>query len=499
MSQADIDAFVADQPPASATLPSLAEAGDLQTIKLFSLNDYLGLSTHPAVRQAAADAALQCGNGEAACCGELRGEAATVCQSACGQICFALLMLYPRSKPLPNQVRPCLVRPAPPRPAGPRSSALVGGYTSWHRDLEAALAQLKGTEDCLLFPTGFAANLAVASALCRDGNVVVLSDELNHASIVDGARLGRRDGAKLLVYRHNDLAHLEQLLRSECPPGGACQMGVWGVLWGPVGRGRLEGCAAYSATGPFAVTTQPRPCPCVVTTQPLAVTTPLQAGGQWCSPTACSAWTAILPTCAAWRSCGGDTASCWCAALRCAVPCRAVPCCAMCRLSFTGRGCHAESGPDTAHLAVHPLCRLSTMLTPPWCAASAAAAQPRCWGCLTRWTCMWARSGGCWRSIYLCVESRGWDAPLLLCFSLHETPQAACNRLSKLHSQTDPRVPCSAPSVLQQGVWLPGRVCGLQPAVEGLPGQRWTHPSLLHSSTGTGRRRCAGGAARCGR
>lgn len=115
MSQADIDAFVADQPPASATLPSLAEAGDLQTIKLFSLNDYLGLSTHPAVRQAAADAALQCGNGEAACCGELRGEAATVCQSACGQICFALLMLYPRSKPLPNQVRPCLVRPAPPR------------------------------------------------------------------------------------------------------------------------------------------------------------------------------------------------------------------------------------------------------------------------------------------------------------------------------------------------------------------------------------------------
>lgn len=55
---------MADQPPASASLPSLAEAADLRTIKLFSLNDYLGLSTHPAVRQAAADAALQCGNGE---------------------------------------------------------------------------------------------------------------------------------------------------------------------------------------------------------------------------------------------------------------------------------------------------------------------------------------------------------------------------------------------------------------------------------------------------
>ncbi len=64
MSQADIDAFVADRPPASASLPSLASAADLRTIKLFSLNDYLGLSTHPAVRQAAADAALQCGNGE---------------------------------------------------------------------------------------------------------------------------------------------------------------------------------------------------------------------------------------------------------------------------------------------------------------------------------------------------------------------------------------------------------------------------------------------------
>ena len=66
MSQADIDAFVADRPPASASLPSLADAGDLRIVKLFSLNDYLGLSTHPAVRQAAADAALQCGNGELA-------------------------------------------------------------------------------------------------------------------------------------------------------------------------------------------------------------------------------------------------------------------------------------------------------------------------------------------------------------------------------------------------------------------------------------------------
>ena len=115
---------------------------------------------------------------------------------------------------------PLPLLPLPP-PAGPRSSALVGGYTSWHRELEAALAQLKGTEECLLFPTGFAANLAVASALCQEGGVVVLSDELNHASIVDGARLGRRGGSRLLVYRHNDMAHLEELLQTQCPPGAA--------------------------------------------------------------------------------------------------------------------------------------------------------------------------------------------------------------------------------------------------------------------------------------
>lgn len=72
ISQADIDAWVSGQQPpslgrvaasSSAALTNVGEGLDLQPIKLFSLNDYLGLSTHPAVRQAAADAALQCGNG----------------------------------------------------------------------------------------------------------------------------------------------------------------------------------------------------------------------------------------------------------------------------------------------------------------------------------------------------------------------------------------------------------------------------------------------------
>lgn len=72
ISQADIDAWVSGRPPTSlapaaassnAALPHLAEGPDLRIVKLFSLNDYLGLSTHPAVRRAAADAALECGNG----------------------------------------------------------------------------------------------------------------------------------------------------------------------------------------------------------------------------------------------------------------------------------------------------------------------------------------------------------------------------------------------------------------------------------------------------
>ena len=70
---------------------------------------------------------------------------------------------------------------------------MVGGYTFLHEELEAALAELKLTEDCLLFPTGFAANVAVVSALCSSADVLIFSDDLNHASIIDGARLASRE------------------------------------------------------------------------------------------------------------------------------------------------------------------------------------------------------------------------------------------------------------------------------------------------------------------
>jgi 8-amino-7-oxononanoate synthase len=103
---------------------------------------------------------------------------------------------------------------------GPRASPLVAGHTHIHAKLETALARLKGTEDCLLFPTGFAANMAVMSALAA-GDVAVFSDELNHASIIDGIRLASRSAGKSRgeqhVYRHNDVRHLrEQLRKSRC-------------------------------------------------------------------------------------------------------------------------------------------------------------------------------------------------------------------------------------------------------------------------------------------
>lgn len=97
--------------------------------------------------------------------------------------------------------------------AGPRSSALIGGFTTTHRELECALAALKGTEDCLLFPSGYAANTATLATLANGPDCAIFSDALNHASIIDGCRLAARSGAHLKVYRHCDLQHLERHLQ----------------------------------------------------------------------------------------------------------------------------------------------------------------------------------------------------------------------------------------------------------------------------------------------
>lgn len=141
---------------------------------LFSGNDYLGLSSHPAVRKAAAKAAQDYG-------------------------------------------------------MGPRGSALICGYTYHHRLLESSLANLKKKEDCLLCPTGFAANMALMVALgniasllaagnqpLKDEKIAIFSDELNHASIIDGIRLAERQrSVEFFVYKHGDMSHLSTLL-SNC-------------------------------------------------------------------------------------------------------------------------------------------------------------------------------------------------------------------------------------------------------------------------------------------
>lgn len=138
---------------------------------LFSGNDYLGLSSHPTVRKAAAKAAQEHG-------------------------------------------------------MGPRGSALICGYTNYHRRLESCLADLKKKEDCLLCPTGFAANMALMVVLgnvgsllassnkpLKDERVAIFSDALNHASIIDGIRLAeRQQSVEVFVYRHCDTSHLNALL-----------------------------------------------------------------------------------------------------------------------------------------------------------------------------------------------------------------------------------------------------------------------------------------------
>src|SRR3954468_20593847 len=84
--------------------------------------------------------------------------------------------------------------------AGGGPSRLVSGNMTPHRELEQRLAELKGTEACVLFGSGYLANTGVVAALAADG--VVGSDAFNHASIVDGCRLAR---ARTLVYPHGDV------------------------------------------------------------------------------------------------------------------------------------------------------------------------------------------------------------------------------------------------------------------------------------------------------
>jgi len=99
---------------------------------------------------------------------------------------------------------------------GPGAVRTIAGTMKIHMELEEKIARFKNVEACVVFQSGFTANAGTVSAILGKEDFIV-SDELNHASIIDGARLSR---AKIKVFRHKDLAHAEELLREiENEPG----------------------------------------------------------------------------------------------------------------------------------------------------------------------------------------------------------------------------------------------------------------------------------------
>lgn len=154
-----------DEPPSDKTP---------REVFLLASNSYLDLCNEPSLKQAAAEAVLQWGTGSG-------------------------------------------------------GARLTTGNKTPHENLERAIAEFKGTEAAITFGTGYMANVGVISALCskqvfkagttnaagkirevdEHSECIIFSDELNHASIIDGIRLSR---AKCVVYKHNDMADLQQAI-----------------------------------------------------------------------------------------------------------------------------------------------------------------------------------------------------------------------------------------------------------------------------------------------
>lgn len=95
--------------------------------------------------------------------------------------------------------------------AGSGGSRLTTGSCDMHVQLEEALARFKEREAAIVFNSGFAANSGIIPALCASPDDVIFSDELNHASIIDGCR---QSPARTIIYRHNDMQDLAQKIQT---------------------------------------------------------------------------------------------------------------------------------------------------------------------------------------------------------------------------------------------------------------------------------------------
>ncbi len=118
----------------------------------------------------------------------------------------------------------------------------IAGTMRIHMDLEEKIARFKNVEACVVFQSGFTANAGTVSSILGKEDFI-LSDELNHASIIDGARLSR---AKIKVFRHKDIAHCEELLQEVANEPGRKLVITDGVFSmdgdiGPVGQAGRAG------------------------------------------------------------------------------------------------------------------------------------------------------------------------------------------------------------------------------------------------------------------
>src|ERR1700689_5523809 len=93
--------------------------------------------------------------------------------------------------------------------AGAGAVRTISGTMAIHMELERQIAKFKGTEACVVFQSGFAANAGTVSAILGKEDLII-SDELNHASIIDGARLSK---ATIKVFKHKDIGDCERILK----------------------------------------------------------------------------------------------------------------------------------------------------------------------------------------------------------------------------------------------------------------------------------------------